>query len=515
MVSASGARGRRVGLVRAPSGAVPAPLPADEADRLAELRDAAVLDTEAEEIFDRAVQLASHIADTPIALVSLVDEHRQWFKAAVGLAAPETPREVAFCAHALLEPGAVFEVEDAAVDVRFATNPLVLGEPFVRFYAGVPLVTTSGRALGTLCVIDHVPRRLDDDQRHALESLAALVAGQLDLRILGTRHRQDRRRLDVAEAEASTLQQFLAIFESAAVGIVVVRPDRTVLDANPAYADLVGITPAEIRGRDVLEVTHPEDRDVAAAAIEEMVAGRMPQSRLEQRYVRAGGEVLWVSVSTSCVVDPATDAPRLISLVHDVTDQVAHRDALAHSATHDPLTGVANRALLEARLQGPDRRTEHPDRHMAVLYVDVDGFKAVNDALGHGHGDRLLQDVAFRIQGALRPDDLVARLGGDEFAVLCVVGSPGEALWIASRLQAAMSAPFVLDERALEVSCSVGVAVAGTGEVASLELLSRADRAMYRAKRSRPGQVATYRPEVDGVAVRTTREPAVGIEPTT
>ena len=470
-------------------GAVPAALPADETERLAELREADIVDTEAEEIFDRVVQLASQIAGTPIALVSLVDEDRQWFKAAVGLDATQTPRDEAFCSHAILDPGSIFEVEDATLDPRFATNPLVLGEPFVRFYAGVPLVTGSGRALGTLCVIDHVPRHLDDGQKSALESLALLVAGQLDLRILGTRHTRARGGLAQAESEVSTLSQFFTIFQSAAVGIVMLDGDGTILQANPTYAQLVGIAPGDIQGHNVLEFTHVDEVDLTVAALEEMDSGRMQHWRFEKRYVRVDGQVIWVSVSSSSVVDETTGSSVVISLIHDITDQVAQRDALAHSATHDPLTGVANRALLESRLQAVDRRLGHPNHFVALLYLDVDGFKGVNDTYGHSLGDRLLQDIAFRIQGAVRPEDLVARLGGDEFVVLCEVGSPDEAVLVGRRLQDAMAMPFVLDGNKLAISCSVGVAVDAMGEAASMELLVRADRAMYQAKHVRRGDV--------------------------
>ncbi len=479
-------------------GAVPAALPADETERLAELHEADIVDTESEEIFDRVVQLASQIAGTPIALVSLVDEDRQWFKAAVGLEAPQTPRDEAFCSHAILDPGSIFEVEDATLDPRFATNPLVLGEPFVRFYAGVPLVTTSGRALGTLCVIDHVPRQLDDGQKRALESLALLVAGQLDLRILATRHTHASSGLARAESEVSTLSQFFTIFQSAAVGIVMLDGDGTIFKANPTYAQLVGIGPGDIQGHNVLEFTHADEVDLTVAALEEMASGRMQHWRFEKRYVRVDGQVIWVSVSSSCVVDETTSRSVVISLIHDITEQVAQRDALAHSATHDPLTGVANRALLESRLQAVDRRAGRPNHCVALLYLDVDGFKGVNDTYGHNLGDRLLQDIAFRIQGALRPEDLVARLGGDEFVVLCEVGSSDEALLVGRRLQDAMAEPFVLDRSQLAISCSVGVAVDAMGEVASMDLLARADRAMYRAKHAHRGDVVLDRQDDQG-----------------
>src|SRR6516165_832742 len=148
-----------------------APLPENETERLAALRGLAILDTPPEPAYDELSALAAYVCQTPIALISLVDADRQWFKSRVGWVAGETPREVAFCAHAILQP-----------DLRFANNPLVTSPPAIRFYAGAPLVTAEGHALGTLCVLDHKPRELTAEQTRALRGLSHQVVAQLRLR---------------------------------------------------------------------------------------------------------------------------------------------------------------------------------------------------------------------------------------------------------------------------------------------------------------------------------------------
>ncbi len=183
--------------------------PSHERQRLKVLWQYDVLDTVPEEVFDELTELAARICGAPMAMISLVDEDRQWFKARVGIALRETPRDIAFCSHAIQQSG-LFIVPDAAKDARFADNPLVTGEPHIRFYAGAPLVSPDGHALGTLCVVDTAPRDLTPDQRQALAILARHVVTQLELRRRTRELAARRKEIRDQRSELETLRAELA-----------------------------------------------------------------------------------------------------------------------------------------------------------------------------------------------------------------------------------------------------------------------------------------------------------------
>lgn len=182
------------------------PVKTNEARRLKVLWQYDVLDTVPEEVFDDLTELAARICEAPIALISLIDEDRQWFKAKVGVTLNETSRDISFCAHAIKQTD-LFIIPDATLDARFANNPLVTSDPKIRFYAGAPLITPDGYALGTLCVIDKVPREMREEQKHALRVLARHVMTQLELR----RHAKELH--EVSEAKDATSDELAKVKE--------------------------------------------------------------------------------------------------------------------------------------------------------------------------------------------------------------------------------------------------------------------------------------------------------------
>lgn len=184
------------------------PLPHNESDRLRSLQEHKILDTLPEEVYDDITRIASEICGTPIALLSLVDEKRQWFKSIQGkLKTSETPREYSFCAHAIVNPDEVFIVPDARFDERFHDNPLTTGEPHVVFYAGVPVKDSEGRALGTLCVIDNRPRELPQEKLESLKALAKLVKAHFELRRTSFELEKSRNDFQLAQAAVGTIDK--------------------------------------------------------------------------------------------------------------------------------------------------------------------------------------------------------------------------------------------------------------------------------------------------------------------
>lgn len=318
---------------------IPPPIPSSDAERVAALHSYEILDTGVEATFDDLASLAAKLTSSPIALVSLVDADRQWFKSRVGLEQASTPREIGFCPHAIVEPNRTFVVNDAAEDPRFLDNPLVTGSDAIRFYAGVPLVNPEGHALGTLCVLDRVPREMDAAQHEALVVLARAVMTTLELR-----------------RSALRMKDFVL-----------------------------------------------------------------------------------------------TDA----------------------------LTGIANRAAFHGALDRALAEQRSTGQSFGLVYLDLDGFKQVNDLKGHSAGDEVLRQVASVLLLAVRRGDLAARIGGDEFAVV-LPAVADHAPVIAERIRQDVARRMA--ELDLQVTASVGVVTFRTPPADREEAISFVDGLMYQAK---------------------------------
>ncbi|MFZ0412015.1 MAG: response regulator [Candidatus Acidiferrales bacterium] len=286
-----------------------APRPANEAARLEALQRYAILDTIPEQEFDDLSRLAAMVCGTPIALVSLVDSERQWFKAKVGLEAAETSREIAFCSHAILQTD-VMVVPDTLKDERFRDNPLVTSDPKMRFYAGTPLVTQDGHALGTLCVIDRVPRDLTAEQREALEALGRLVVAEIELRRSVTDLSQAIRERRRAEEE---LEQLFSLSRDM---FCIAGADGYFKRINPAWERALGVSQAELLAKPYLDRVHPDDRETTEREAEKLMLGSITKS-FENRYRCGDGTYLWLLWNAT----PSSDRKMVYAVARDITEQ--------------------------------------------------------------------------------------------------------------------------------------------------------------------------------------------------
>jgi PAS domain S-box-containing protein len=301
----------------------PAPLPSNESERIQALRDAHILDTPTEPEFDDLVALAAESSQAPIALLSLVDRDRQWFKARIGLARPETPRDHAFAAHVIVQQELIL-VPDTSLDPRFADNPLVTGAPGVRFYAGMPLITSDGFALGSLCIMDTAPRRLDDRQRDTLARLGRLIVGLIERRREAHGHEAQRKRLQQREASLRSLvnQLPVSVFECDENGW------RT--SVNDRWCATTGLTPTDAMGMGWLRAVHPDDRERVSQEWQEAIA-RGRDFHGHYRYIRVDGETAWAEARAVARRDPEGRLTGYLGIAHDVTGRHRSEEALRTS----------------------------------------------------------------------------------------------------------------------------------------------------------------------------------------
>jgi signal transduction histidine kinase len=273
----------------------PAPFPPDEEARAQSLEHLGVLDSEPEQGFDDVVLLATTLCDAPIALVSLVDRERQWFKACIGLDVRETHRDLAFCAHAILDPTAVLVIEDAQLDQRFEHSPLVLGPPYIRFYAGAPICTDDGQPLGTVCVIDTRPRTLDARQYRALQALARQTAALLQLRQLNEQREEQATGLmeQLMQAREQNAQVGQSLHHSRRVSSLGMLTASIAHDFNNLLQALsASLQMIRLRSRRPVDVERFSDTGLQAVE-----QGRQLVSHLLSSVRREGPELMCIDVS--------------------------------------------------------------------------------------------------------------------------------------------------------------------------------------------------------------------------
>jgi diguanylate cyclase (GGDEF)-like protein/PAS domain S-box-containing protein len=326
--------------------------------------------------------------------------------------------------------------------------------------------------------------RLGEDDRRTLELLAVVLASALSRAA----------EFDAKRRQVEALARFEATYTSALAGIMTLDPEGKIVDANPALQALMGYSEEDFAGTLAVDYVHTDDREAMLAMYRSRATGK-GSATLEHRILRKNGEVLWVNSSVSFIRD-ADDEPALaIVMVQDVTQRKRTEQALVaqaalneHQARHDPLTGLANRTLFGERIERALEDARPTGNLVAVMVMDMDRFKEVNDSLGHHAGDELLREVASRLSGALRSSDPIARIGGDEFGVLLPAPSGhADVAAAVERLVEALEEPIGVQGLPLVVEASIGIALFPDDGDDIDTLMRAADVAMYTAKEEKTG----------------------------
>lgn len=298
---------------------------------------------------------------------------------------------------------------------------------------------------------------------------------------------------EVEQALRDSEARFRAVFTGAAIGIGIAGVDGQIIDVNQAFADMLGYSIEELCQANVAELFHPDDAAGMWDLYQEMVEGKQDSARLEKRYYRKDGSVVWTDLAVSLVRHDDGRPRFTVAMIEDITERYELQQRLRFQALHDPLTGLPNRTLFFETL-GRVFDSAAPERRVGVCFLDLDGFKAINDSLGHDLGDRLLVVIGRRLAECVAEHGhLVARMGGDEFVILVDGGQ--DAVAVAQTALAAVAAPVNVGDQQLAVSASVGVVECPAEETTASELMKAADTTLYWAKAAGRGRYAVYDPE--------------------
>lgn len=463
----------------------------DDVDRLAALHATGLTAAPADEAFDDLAALAARLLAAPVALVSLIDRDRQVIASQVGLAEPwasrrEVPLTHSLCQHAVARGGPLV-VPDARADATLADAALAaLG---VVAYVGVP-VHAQGQPIGVVCAIDHAPRAWSDAQLALLQRLAAIAARELERRHLD---------LQLATATAALCDQhdlMTAVIDSMDESVVVVDPAGQLMLVNraaeqtfgpAAVIDVMTRAPTEVPAvLGLLDVDGVTPRDPARTPMQRALAGEVVRGCELVVRAPATGAPRWRSVNAAPIRAADGRVRGAVAVGRDVTAIKEAQRALERSATRDALTGLYNRRGVHEHAQLALLRAERSGRPLALMFLDLDGLKVINDRLGHAAGDAALRRLAELLRATFRASDVVGRLGGDEFVVVAVdTGDDPDGVRLRARLDAALAAPGPTGAPPLAVSVGVVVHDPRLGARTLDELLADADARMYAAKRAR------------------------------
>lgn len=460
------------------------PIPIDESERMSALRATSILDTPPEDMFDRITRLVASVLDVPIALVNLIDHDRQWFKSKVGVTINETPRDLAFCAHTILESN-VFIVNDTLKDPRFADHPWVTGEPHIRFYAGVPLLSVEDYKLSTLASIDCVPRRLTSAQISILQDLAKITEELLQRREIALATKNLLHSLQEKE------ERYHHLIEKSSDAFLIQR-EGIISFANDAAMNLLNVSNADdLIGKSALSIVAPEYLDIVRERMHHALDEGKDNALHEQEWLCSDGCRVHVEVAS---IPYMIDGKRSVQIIaRDISERKKEKLELERLATNDILTGLQNRTLLMDRLHQGIVRWQRYQQKAVVAFLGLDHFKYINDTFGNAAGDQALVAVAKKLSSLLRYGDTSSRIGGDEF-VLILEETPGyeKPPSLLEHILEQISKPIMIGSHQISVTCSIGFSRYPDDGTDADALLNAAYAAMFYAKDNGRSNVQRY-----------------------
>ena len=469
------------------------PVVDDEPLRLDALRALAIVDTPRTAAFDTIAELVADVFACPIAFVSLLEKDRQWFKAECGLGVSETPR-VAFCNFTVLGAD-VFVVEDALEDARFVSNPLVTGEPGIRFYVGVPIALESGHRVGALCVCDRRPRRFRGKDIERLRQFGKLAKAAV------AAHSQSVRAATMAH-EAAEQAQLLwkrnrllrQVERIGKIGGWELDLVTNTCDWSDEVSRIHELPLGRSYQLEEALTFYPDDwRKLVERNIETALSTGEPYD-FEAQFVTALGNRKWVRAAGECEQQDGVPV-RLFGMFQDITLEKEASQRLWKAANFDDLTGLANRRRFNEKLANAIEEAATAGRGLALMLIDLDNFKEVNDTRGHDVGDEILKEIGRRLEHEAEDGCFVSRLGGDEFAVIAASEQSADHLQHRGEsFLARVKLPIHVGSIQVHIGGTLGIARYAGDATTAPELLKKADLGLYAAKQTHRGSVNFYSP---------------------